>query len=289
MARVSMAKKQWASDGLTFAINIDEVIAALAAGKALAESVHDPRYIDAIVDEAFDEADDAFNLQAEAGGRAGYFPHMYEWGTVGINTGRTNVRLPASSPSARLWQNWTEGKGLDRTVWLAYRPSVANVPKPTAQETGMDPAIISRMRDHVFRWKARVIEEGERVEIERKRAKFLLFPAYKAARPYMRNHDIKRGYSLHKGPINASPGYSSLSGNFKKFWFEFWETDGGSILETRTNQMILQDYEPELRKPRTTKTIRPVQSVNVLAEIEKKSKQVRMRSIAKAKARRSAR
>ena len=286
MAYVSRAKKKFAEGGLSFELSIDSVLEALAAGFALSESMKDPRYIDAVVDEAFDKADEDFNLGAAAMGRAGKISHMFEWGTIGVNKARSNVRLNPMSPAARLWTNYTEGVGLDRTLWFAYRPSVANVPKPTVADTGMSSEVISKMKDHVFRWKAEVMEEGHDVTIAPKKAKFLLIPAYKENRPYMRPNDIKRGYTLTKGPIHMTPGDSKFAGSFTKFWEGYWNSRGEKLMNTFINEQILSDYEPEFREPRTAKTLRPAGSFSAEAEIAKKTKQVMKRTAARAKARR---
>lgn len=285
-ARISNAQKKFANDGVTFAISMDEVLEMLAAGHALTESMKDPNYLDAVVDEAFEIADNTFNVHAAAYGASGAIKHMYEWGTVGINRGRSNVRMSPTNPNARLWNNFSEGKGLDRTVWFAYRPSVANVPKPTTGETGMSSEVIRKMRDHVFRWKAEVMEEGHDVTIAPRKAKFLLIPAYAENRPYMRPHDIKRGYALLQRPVTMSPGASKSYGNFTAFWTSFWHGEGAEILEDATNGMVLADFEPEFTKPRTTSTLRPVGAYKVKTEVEAKAKKIQRRVTRKAQIRR---
>lgn len=282
---VSRAQKRFANSGITYEIGIDELIAALAAGHAISHSLEDRSYIDAVVDEAFKVADAEFNTEAVAMGQAGTIKHMFEWGTVGVNRGRTNVRPNPNSPAARLWTNFTEGQGLDRTIWFAYRPSVAFVPKPTTAETGMSSEVINKMRDHVFRWKAEVMEEGHDVMISPRKAKFLLIPAYEENRPYMRPNDIKRGYMLTKGPIVANPGAAKQAGNFTAFWMDFWNGRGADILEESVNQQIMTDFEPEFVKPRTSKSLRAVGTFDVKTLVEKKSKQVQSKVKRKAKTR----
>lgn len=284
--RISNAQKKFASNGVSFYIAIDGVIEAIAAGFAVTDSMKDPRYTDAIVDEAFERADQVFNVGAEALGKTGAIAHMYEWGTLGINKGRTNVRLQPSSPAARLWHNYTEGHGLERTLWLAYRPSVANIPKPTVGASGMSVEDISRLKDHVFRWKAEVMEEGQEVTIARKsRTKWLLIPAYEQNRQFMRKNDIKRGYMLTKGPLTVTPG-RKVQGNFREFWTGFWNEQGAEIVEEYIQDQILLDYEPEFRRARTTKTLRPVGTMTITSDIMKEKKKTQARVIKKARARR---
>lgn len=290
MARyVSRAQKKFNGDGMSFAIAIDDVLDALASGFAMSESMSDPRYIDLVVDEAFERTDETFNKAAAAYAQTGAIDHMYEWGTVGINKGRSNIRPDPMSPAARLWTNFSEGKGLNRTVWYAYRPSVANVPKPTSKETGMSSEVIAKMRDHVFRWKAEVMEEGQDVTIAPRKAKFLLIPAYEENRIYMRPNDIKRGYMLTKKPIYARPGAAAFSGQFTKYWLGFWNGTGEEVLTNWVNDYILSDFQGEFALNRTSNSVRPIGSFSVKTEVAKKTKASKKRVAAKAKARRVSR
>jgi hypothetical protein len=283
---VSRAQSRFSgAAGIVFEISIDEVAEAIGAGLALSHAPNDMVYIDSVVDEAFARADAEFNVQAAALGETGAISHMYEWGTVGINRGRSNMRPNPMSESARLWHNFSEGAGLDRSIFFTYRPSVAFVPKPTAGETGMSSATINKMRDAVFRWKAEVMEEGEEVTISPRR-KFLLIPAYEENREYMRPHDIKRGYTLTQHPVTLNPGINHYSGNFTKFWTEFWESEGNDILYTQVNNMLLEDFTPPIVKPRTDNTFRPVGTFTAKQLVALNQKKVAKQAVAKAKKRR---
>lgn len=279
--------KHATADGISIFIDMEDVLKVLAAGNALSQVTRDMRYIDSVVDVAFERTDDAFTTQANARARAGSFAHMYEWGTVGINSGRTNMRLPAENPNARLWHQFSEGSGMDRTITFAYRPSVANVPKPTKKDTGMSQEVISKLRDHIFRWKAEVMEEGHEVTINRRTAKFLLIPVYASSRPYVRPNDAKRGYTLSKGPITARPGSNMYYGAFTKFWEEWWLNTGADYYEAQLFKMLVEDYEPELRPARTSTTMRPIGTLNVKASIASKKKKVQANTNRKARARKA--
>lgn len=279
--------KRSSNDVIDFTIGIDPVMDAIAAGAAMADLLMrrgaNARYIDTVVDIAFETAEDAFNTETAALAlSSGSFDHMYEWGTIGINKGRTNVRQPHTAPTARLWHHFSEGNGLNRTLAYVYKPSVANVPKPTKAATGMDTDVINSMRDHVFRWKAKVIEEASLVTIRPTEAEFLLIPAYEQNRPYMRPHDIKRGYMLTKGPIQANPGNSTES--FAAWWLNFWTGQGDEIVESSVQTQILSDLEPELRPKRSSKMI-PIRTFNPNKEIAVKQKAVEKRLEAKARLR----
>jgi len=262
------------------------VIEAMAAGQALAFSVKDKAYLNAIVDFAYGVADEEFNVEAAAYAAAtGNISHMYEWGTVGINKGKTNMRPLPQSPRARLWETFAAGSGLDRTLTYIFKPSLAYVPKPTQAATGMDPAVIKKMRDHVFKWKAEAFEEGRTVTVNRKKAKWLLIPAYEQNRPYMRKSDVKRGYTLAKGPITSSPGESHYYGNFTEFWYQFWEGRGGEILDKSITDQMLGDFEPAFMAANASRGVKPLYATSITGQVQKRSKQLLEGATAKAKAR----
>lgn len=281
-----MARKQrYGVDGITFELDIDNVIKMIGAGLAMNSSMKKKTYLDSVVDVAFARAEEKFNNGAAAYAATGAISHMYEWGTLGINNGRSNIRLNPDNPVARLWETFNEGQGLNRTLWFAFKPSLANVPKPTARDTGMSTEVISKLKDHVFKWKAQVMENGEDVTISPKDAKFLLVPAYKENRPYMRPHDITRGYALYQGPIHARPGATKYAGSFTKFWMQYWMGIGEEIVQGAVEKMILEDFEPELNVRRVHTSIRPVQGTKISAEIEKERKKTEARVKKKANAR----
>jgi hypothetical protein len=289
MAYISRATKKMSGNLVDFAISIDGLIDAIAAGHAVTESMTDSKYLDALVDVAFEVADDEFNLEAEAYAKStGKISHMYEWGTNGINKGRTNVRMPASNPNARLWHNFTVGTGLDRTLTFAFRPSLANVPKPTQQDTGMSQEVINKLRDHTFKWKAEVLEDGQEVTIAPKRVKFILIPAYKDERYWMRPSDVKRGYALFKYPIRSTPGEGKYYGAFEAFWYAYWLDHGDALIESGVTEMVIEDYQPEFRPKRTVKTLRPVGTISVRTEVAKKSTKIQAKVTKKARARKAA-
>lgn len=288
MGRISGARSRMTGNQIQFEIGIDEVLSSIGVVKSLTlETMQDSVYLDAVVDTAFKVADTEFNLEAEAYAKSsGNLSHMYEWGTIGINKGQTNARLPASNPNARLWTNFTKGTGLDRELFVAFRPSVAMVPKPTQGNSGMSQDIINKLKPHVFTWKAQVIELAEEVHIKRTgKTKFLLIPAYEQNRPYMRASDVKRGYMIDAGPINANPGIYSNSGKFTEFWFGYWMERGNEVLENTVSTMIIEDYRPMIEKRRTKRTLRPVQTINVKASVAEARKKASEYVTRKAKAR----
>lgn len=286
---ISRAGKKMFGSGIEFSIDVGEVVDVLGAVEAMTRVAKGGEYIDAVVDVAFKETDERFNTEAAAfAASTGSIAHMYEWGTLGINKGRTNMRLPPSNPAARLWESYTIGHGLDRTLEFAFKPSMAIVPKPTTGETGMSQEVISKLRDYTFKWKAEVFENGEYVTIAPKKAKFLLMPAYEQYREQMRPNDIKRGYRLLQNPITFSPGKGMYAGEFEAFWDKFWLSGpANDLLEEYTVGMMVADFEPEFRARRTYKTIRKVGQFSMKAEVSKAAAKTNKKVAAKAKHRRA--
>lgn len=94
------------------------------------------------------------------------FGHMYEWGMIG-------------DPSQRLWRHILRGRGASRQLTFDFKASQKAVP--------VDPALaaVGVKKNHIFTWKAPVIELGKPVSISPKLARALVFMS----------KDIKRGAS----------------------------------------------------------------------------------------------
>ena len=293
--RYKMGSRYWgkrrvgSGDEVKLMVDLGPVIEFLAAGNAMALSLNQTKkYTDSIFDNAFGEADEEFNIRA-AGYAAvtGNISHMYEWGTIGINRGRTNMRPDPMSRAARLWDNVAPGRGFNRVITYYFKPSFANVPKPTVRDTGMDPEIIGKMRDHIFRWKAEMMEWGREVTIVPDKAKFLLIPVTEANRAYVRSNDAKRGYTLSKGPITFQAGGNRYANNFTTFWMQYWEGDGEFIVNRAVNRQIIMDFQPEMTKKqlRAMKMLPAGPAQNIESRIAAYTKKVERKVEALAKAR----
>lgn len=229
--------------GLQFFANFESVAKSIGAAWGVMEAMDSKDYQQSLIENGFNVANLDFNREAAAFAATGAIKHMYEWGTLGINTGRTNVRPDPMSERARLWNPTMQGTGFHQQLDFDFKPSVAFVPKPTSRDTGMDPAVIELMRDHIFWNKAMVMESGMTVSISPREAEFLLIPLYKgndypAARPY----DFKRGYMLQSGPNVFRPGAKS-AGRFNAYWVAFWEGRGNQILNDTIEEQWNKDYE----------------------------------------------
>jgi hypothetical protein len=268
-----------------FLVDTEALEKFIGAGTALSLSPSDKRYMNSVIASAFNETEIEFNADAAAAAAAGAgIKHMFEWGTLGINTRRTNMRPNPLSERARLWSTHLVGEGLSHTYSYSFKPSIAIVPKPTTTETGMSQEVITKMRDHVFWNKAAVMELGLYVVIYPKDAKFLLIPNYKNNPvPFARPHDVKRGYRLSPGPVMGQPG-AKTAGNFTTFWKSWWDGQGQMTVDRKMLEIIESHFMPELAV-NTQGPLHPPSSTEMNASIDKEKVRVteKARMLAKAK------
>lgn len=265
---------------MEISVDLEPTLYAIGAMQAFSRSLNDKVYIDALFDEAFEKADAAFDKHADAVARTGAISHMYEWGTVGVNKGRSNMRLAPENPKAKLWSNFSVGSGLNRSIAWVYRPSVATVPKPTSAETGMSAEVISLLRPQYFTWKAEVMEENRTVTISPQEAKFLLLPATKENRARFdgwRPNDLKRGYMLTQKTIESQPGKNAYYGSFTGIWDAFWLGEGSNIISEEIGRMVEQDYFPEVSRVRPPGKLIPAKAWNVRGNVQESANATKKR------------
>lgn len=242
--------------GLKIDVDLREMAEFLGAALAVSDIDVNSEYVDNVLNVAIGEADDLFNqLAASAAMSGARISHMYEWGTIGINDrGETNMYQDPMDRRARLWTNIVTGRGGNKMLSIKFEKSVATVPKPDSETTGMSEDVIASLKDHVFVWKALVLESGQNVTIKRKPGtKKLLIPYYPQGDAMFSNYDKDRGFTLRNGPITHSPGETGgNAGQFLKFWESYWG-DGGAGEETvsfHVNDQINRDFMPELKVSR---------------------------------------
>ena len=270
---------------VTFYADFSPVAKFIGAGLAMTDLVSDRSpYLDLTIDNAFDVANETFNLEAASVAATGAtnIKHMFEWGTSGINRGKSNARPAPTSERARLWKTTIIGVGKSKKVQYVFKPSLATVPKPTNRDTGMSTDVIQSMRTHVFHSKAMVMETGLWVDISPKNAKFLLIPYFEGATGF-RPHDKKRGYILSHGPIQAQPG-RNVKGNFTQYWTQFWEGRGEEMMNKIVMEQIEADFVPEMMV-NSKEVPEPAMMNNIVAEVETERKRVAKKATSKAKAR----
>lgn len=230
--------------GLQVMADLRPVANFLGTVDALASLEDQEAYVDSVLNTAINEADEYFNELAAAAAMSGTnIKHMYEWGTVGINDGMTNSVQDPSSKRARLWSIIKTGYADKKVLSFQFEPSLAHVPKPT-EETGMSTEDISRLKTHVFQWKALVLETGKAVTIARKQGtKRLLIPYYENSGSFFSEYDKRRGFALRLGPFTHSPGDTAgITGNFLTFWSQYWEGIGEEAVTASVGKQINADF-----------------------------------------------
>ena len=207
------------------------------------------RYMQNLIECAYEQANTEFNLSivafASATGRMG---HMFEWGTVGINTSESNMSLDPMEKRAQLWTNIFKPGRKWSTLSYTFNPSVATVPKPPAEKTGIDERILSKLRDHVFWNKAFVMETGEPVTIRPKadNVRGLLFVPN-----IWKGED---GYSMYSK--NTHPDISAKTkGTFTTYWTEFFEGQGAVLMQGNVEKWFEEDLYMAVRMIRSKSTL----------------------------------
>lgn len=269
--------------GLDFAIDLRSLSKTIGSGLGVTQAVDDNAYMDAVIKNAYDVAKEAFHTEAAAAAASGTnIKHMFEQGTLGINRRKSNMRPNPNSERARLWEDVIVGEGKKHTLTYVFKPSLGFVPKPRRSDTNMDQEVIDQMSDHVFTWKARIMETGEMVNIAPKEAKFLLIPIMKndmEARPT----DRRRGYTISTG-VTAQPGRGT-QGNFTAYWTQFWEGRGGDIMNASVGTQIETDFIPVV--PGGASGLQRPHRGTFEAAVAKESKIAKREAVIKAKKRRA--
>jgi hypothetical protein len=210
--------------------------------------LNDSKFMDLLITRAHAEAKVQFDGDAAAYATAtGTLGHMYEWGTAGINTGRTTRRMDPLSESAKLWKHTLSGTGSTKEAGFVFQPSTVPIPKPTVKATGVDRATLSLLKGgpYVFAAKAAIMEAGTTVTI-RPRGDNMLFLPFGPDGP--RNPKYAgRTYIWTRGPIRSVPG-RTYAGNFSKFWLAWWNTEGDKIMTDSIEDAVSRKMQTLLDK-----------------------------------------
>lgn len=258
-----MPKKIASGDNVKIFVDLSEILSFVAAGTAIPRALRTKKYADSLFDVAFAEADEEFNIRAAAYAQTtGNIAHMYEWGTLGINKGQTNMRPNPMSPVARLWETKAVGRGFDQTVTYSFKPSHAYVPKPT----GLPPTIKSMLRQHKFIWKSEVMEWGRLVEVRPTNGRLLLIPINKENKQYARKTDIRRGYMMTPGPEIFYAGGERYANKFTEFFMGYWSTAGSEIINKSIERQFMVDYEPKLRYTQRYSSLQPASTTKSIKQ-----------------------
>ncbi len=171
-----------------------------------ADEMEDEGFQSEIVDVASTIAMAKFATQVDIAAAASprRLHHVYEWGEVGIPTGR-------------LW-NMVWSTGVNRTIGFNFRPSQKPVPHPEA----------AGHAQHIFTWKAPVMEDGRSVTIE---------PGEKGFLAFMEDGE----WHYTKKSVTIQPGRDT-QGQFTFLWNQYWSSQADSIIQ----QEVAVPYEAEL-------------------------------------------
>lgn len=218
---------------------LNDIIGAVLATENLDTGSN---YMQANIRTAFNFAEKEFNREVTSTAAAsGKYAHMFEWGTVGINTAKTNMRPKADSETARLWTNQMAQTTKNNVISFQYKNSVAIVPKPNMKKAGIPNSIANKLSDHVFWNKAKVMESGQTVTVSRINSPKLFIPLVYLGPGY------KGDYAMVNGPTNPTPGQSehfrSHAGTFTMRFQSFWNGRGSEIMNEMAGRLLEEDLE----------------------------------------------
>lgn len=244
--------------GMHWDINLGEIAQLVGTIYGAEKATRTNVYIDHLMRAAHAEATEQFNRDLAAQAIATQrFNHMYEWGTVGINKGRTSRRLDPMSQDARLWTHrLTGGRSKTKGIDWSFRASKVPVPQPTTQKTKVSKTHLDKLsgRKHIFYWKAPIIEAGMKVKLRPKYADAIFVPFYGQPRsPNLGLATRKRGYLFSKAPLTNVPGHGTIQGrdlvgNFSAFWEEWWNTAGSQIIQQKMSGAVDEQFREMLAK-----------------------------------------
>lgn len=232
-----------AAQGLNLKADFSQLARLVGTVKGYSSAVESDIYINDLLKVAHQIAAKEFNaavasVAIAASGTPKSLSHMYEWGTIGINKGRTTRAMQPTNPDAMLWTHVMKGRGRAKTIDFKFRPSTVPVPQPTTAKTKVARKYLDRLngKQYKFHWKAPVMEFGTTVHLKPNKAKMIFVPFY--GKPKTRNaYDIKRGFLFHKGPLNSVPG-KTVKGNFSSFWIGWWASAGAKSMKDNTKTAV---------------------------------------------------
>ena len=231
---------------IEYTTDFDDIAGIIGTVKGMAKVMNEPRYLDRIITHAYKRTTPEFDTAAAAYGLAtGSINHMFEWGTAGINSGRTTRRMQPTDPMSHLWTHHITGNGRNKQASFQFKPSVVPVPPPTVARTGVPREELDKLTGgpYIFSAKAAVMETGVRVTIAPNESEWLFVPFGPGGpHSYDSGRKKKRNFIFTKSPIETIPG-KTVAGNFSKFWLVWWGTEGSRVLTDRVQAQI--DYQTE--------------------------------------------
>lgn len=166
------------------------------------------------------------------------FGHMYDWGGVG-------------DPNARLWKHNLRGRGSVRELTFDFKASKRPVPVAPALSA------IGVKRNHIFVWKAPILELGLPVRISPKLAKVLVFEEKQVKNPASSRGMgyAKNGIVFYDGMINIDRQGSITTWNSFTEEFLSWFGSGNP------SAVLKRDLATTINNTVTTEVNKRVASV----------------------------
>jgi len=220
------------------------VATTMAAIESAAQVADTDRYIGKLINAAHAKMVDEFNSHLVADAMASSaFHHVFEWGTAGINRGKTTRRLNPMSKEAQLWENTMSGAGKNKAMGFRFIPSKVPVPLPTTTKTGISQKYLSKLKGkHIFWNKAAVMEAGTPVSISPKNGGKLFIPLAGWSGADLTNADKARGFIMTTKTVTVVPGGQNI-GTFTAYWERFWEGTGQEGMEAHMAEGLASHLE----------------------------------------------
>lgn len=211
--------------------NLEPMAGYAGAVEGILTAIGTPKSKQVFLNRYMTKAQEAFmtdTIAANAAGTAN-LSHVFDWGKTQEQT--------SDIPLFKLIKVRAENM-----AFLSYDflPSTRVVPKPDPQKTGISPAVIEKLKPHIFRMKAMVMETMENITIAPKNGKGLFIPST----------DQERGYLMSQKPVTINPG-GNATGGFAKWWTEWFDTRGQEVVQqqalaqgeflAKTGQTIIRD------------------------------------------------
>lgn len=249
-----------ATNRVVMKVDMGPINDLIGTGFALDDIGRQSAYIMNLINASYYHANQEFNREVVAFAQTtDSLGHMFEWGTRGINTSRSNMRPDPFTERARLWNNhFHNGRKLS-IINYTYKPSVGNVPKPTSRKTGIPGDVLKRLQYHVFWNKAMVMEEGIPVTIKPK-------PENESQLLFVPNiWKGEKGYSMY--PRNTNPDIShTRKGTFTAYWSRYWMGPGMQDIQARAEAAFVEDFTEVMRKQQAKQAGNPTLTSNAPAK-----------------------
>jgi hypothetical protein len=259
-------------DGIAFEVDFSELASTIGAFEGIADAASNERYVGAALDDAHAIVSKEFDSEVTAAAMAsGRMNHMFEWGTQGINSGRTTRRINPLSAEARLWRDTLKGMGATRTLGFDFEPSKVPVPVTTTNATGISQKFLTKLQQnkYVFWNKAAVMESGSQVTITPKPGKKLFIPLVgRTSVEGLRPVDIARGFIMTPHTVTSQPG-KKTAGTFSAYWMDFWNNRGEKMMRERFSAIVQKDVDTTVAATsRGGRTAGPPSSAEFRAQVK---------------------